>query len=282
MSELKSSKEIAKKSRSSFYYAFSLLPPEQREAMNNVYAFCRTTDDIIDNNDEADEVKYEKLRKWRKELEKSLIGKSDYPILNKLSKSIKQFNIPLEPFYDLIAGMEMDLQQNRFLSFEDLRKYCYHVASTVGLMCIPIFGYKKESTKDYAIYLGMALQLTNILRDVKVDADRGRIYLPKEDLERFNYTEEDLFNHVYNSNFVSLMRFEAKRAEEFFRMADNALDKTDKPALFPARAMQHIYFKLLKKLEAQNFNVFEKEIKVSKFDKVFIALGVWLKYRLVY
>ena len=282
MKNSSSAKEIAKKSRSSFYYAFSLLPPEKREAMNNVYAFCRQTDDIIDEGFEPEDVKFENLRKWRLELNKSLNGNSEYPLLNKLAGTIRKFNIPLEPFFDLISGVEMDLQQDRFLSFNDLKKYCYNVASTVGLMSIPIFGYKKESTKDYAIHLGMALQLTNILRDVKIDASHGRIYLPKEDLERFNYSEQDLFNNVYNENFVSLMRFEAKRAEDFYKAADACLDNKEKPALFAARAMQHIYYRLLKKMQAKNFNVFEKNISVSKFDKVAIAVGVWLKYRLVY
>ena len=129
-------KDIAKKSKSSFYYAFSLLPESKRDAMNTVYAFCRRTDDIVDENNEPDEVKYEKLRKWRIELERSFKGESEYTLLNKLAGIIKQFNIPLDPFFDLIRGMEMDLQRKRYLSFDDLSQYCYRVASTVGLMCI--------------------------------------------------------------------------------------------------------------------------------------------------
>ncbi len=170
-------KEIAKKSKSSFYYAFNLLPAEQRDAMNTVYAFCRETDDIVDEGTISDDIKYDKLRKWRIELEKSLDGQSDYPLINKLSKTIQHFNIPLEPFFDLIKGMEMDLQKKRYLTFNDLQTYCYNVASTVGLMCIEIFGYRHPSAKDFAINLGIALQLTNILRDVKKDAEKGRIYL---------------------------------------------------------------------------------------------------------
>jgi phytoene synthase len=188
----------------------------------------------------------------------------------------------VEPFFDLIKGMEMDLQKNRYISFDDLKSYCFKVASTVGLMCIPIFGYKKSSTRDYAINLGLAMQLTNILRDVKTDADHGRIYLPQEDMKRFNYSEEDLLNHVYNENFVQLMRFEAARAEEYFNKANLSLTYDDKTILFPARAMQHIYYKLLKKLKSENFNVFSEKIKVSKFEKIWISLGVWAKYSLVY
>lgn len=275
-------KDIAKKSKSSFYYAFSLLPADKRDAMNDIYAFCRETDDIIDEGTDTDELRFEKLRKWRNELIKALNLHSDFPLLNKVSKSIRNFNIPVEPFLDLILGMEMDLQQKRYIKFEDLIDYCYKVASTVGLMCIEIFGYKNPSTKKFAVNLGLALQLTNILRDVKKDAERGRIYLPQEDMKRFNYTEEELMNNIYNENFVLLMRYEAEKAKKYFELADKALMFEDKPAMFAARAMQHIYFKLLKKLEANNFNVFEKKIKVSKLDKTFLALAVWLKYKLVY
>lgn len=276
------SKDIAKKSKSSFYYAFSLLPADKRAAMNDIYAFCRETDDIIDEGNDSDEIRFEKLRKWRNELIKSHNSNSDYQLLNKVARSIQKFNIPLEPFFDLIVGMEMDLQQKRYLKFDDLIHYCYNVASTVGLMCIEIFGYKNSSTKEFAINLGLALQLTNILRDVKKDAERGRIYLPQEDMKRFNYTEEELLNNVYNENFVLLMRYEAEKAKEFFELADKSLKFEDKPSMFAARAMQHIYFKLLKKLEAKNYNVFDEKIKVSKLDKTFLALAVWLKYKLVY
>lgn len=275
-------KKISKESRSSFYYAFSLLPSDQRDAMNDIYAFCRYTDDIVDNMTETDDIKFEKLRRWRIELEKALLFQSSFPLLNKVSKSIQRFNIPLEPFFDLILGMEMDLQNKRYFSFNDLQTYCYRVASTVGLMCIEIFGYKNPCVKDYAVNLGMALQLTNILRDVKTDAENGRIYLPKIDMDRFNYTERELLDNVYNENFVLLMRYEAAKAKQYFKEADKNLRFEDKPSLYAARAMQHIYYKLLTKLEANNFNVFEKKIKVSKFDKVFLALGVWVKYKLVY
>ncbi len=275
-------KDIARKSKSSFYYAFNLLPAEQRDAMNTVYAFCRRTDDIVDENDFSDDVKYENLRKWRIELERGLKGASNYPLLNNLSKIINQFNIPIEPFFDLIKGMEMDLQNIRYSNIDDLMEYCYRVAATVGLMSIEIFGYKNESAKNYAVNLGYALQLTNILRDVKKDADYGRIYLPQEDLQKFGYSENELLNSVYNENFVSLMRFEASRAKQYFEIANNSLNFEDKPSMYAARAMQHIYFNLLKKIEARNFNIFDENIKVSKSQKTAIAVGVWAKYSLVY
>lgn len=275
-------KQIAKESKSSFYYAFNLLPPEQREAMNNIYAFCRKTDDIVDGTHASDSLKYENLHKWRLELENALRGSSNFNLLNKVVGSIRKFNIPLDPFFDLIKGMEIDLQKKRFESFDDLRDYCYKVASTVGLMCIEVFGYNHPSAKEFAVNLGLALQLTNILRDVKKDAEIGRIYLPNEDFQKFNYSEIELLNNVYNENFVALMRYEAERAKKYFAAANRSLSFEDKPQMFAARAMQHIYFNLLKKIEDAKYDVYSKEIKVSKSEKLYIALGVWLKYSLIY
>lgn len=275
-------KEISKRSKSSFYYAFNLLPNEKREAMNTVYAFCRQTDDIIDEGNEPDEMKYEKLHKWRIEFEKAFNGNSEYLLLNKLANTISKFNIPLDPFFELIKGMEMDLQRKTYLTFDDLVLYCYRVASTVGLMCIEIFGYKNKSAKDFAIDLGIALQLTNILRDVKKDVKSGRVYLPQEDLKRFSYTENDIYLSSYNPNFVNLMQYEVERAKGYFEKATNELDLDDKPSMFAARAMQHIYYKLLKKISDANYDVYNNNIRVSNIEKIGISLGVWAKYNLVY
>ena len=276
-------KEIAKKSKSSFYYAFNLLPAAKRDAMNTVYAFCRETDDIIDEGSEPDDIKFVKLRKWRIELEKSLTGNSDYVLLNRLAKTISGFNIPLEPFYELIKGVEMDLQKKRYNSFEDLMIYCYRVASTVGLICIEIFGYKdKQHTKDFAINLGIALQLTNILRDIRKDAEKGRIYLPHQDLIKFDYSYEDILKRNYNDNFIGLMEYEVGRAKQYFDQATMSLNLEDKSAMFAARAMQHIYYKMLQKIIEADYDVYNKNIRVSKFEKVGISLGVWAKYNLVY
>jgi phytoene synthase len=276
------SKQIAKGSNSSFYYAFNLLSAEKRNAMNTVYAFCRRTDDIVDEGNESHEIKYEKLRKWRIELEKALNGNSEYPLLNKLSATINNFNIPIQPFYELLKGMEMDLQRNRYLTFDDLQLYCYRVASTVGLMCIEIFGYKHESTRDFAINLGIALQLTNILRDIKKDAEEGRIYLPKEDLKRFNYSEADLMNLTYNDNFTQMMKYEVNRAKGYFNKATESLNLDDKGKMYAARAMQHIYFRILEKIIDADYDVYSNEVRASKLEKIWISLGVWAKYNLVY
>ncbi len=277
-----SAKQIAKNSKSSFYYAFNLLPNEKRDAMNTVYAFCRQTDDIVDQENEPDDLKYEKLHKWRVELEKALNGYSEYVLLNRLGKTIRQFNIPIDPFFELVKGMEMDLQKKRYLTFDDLKLYCYRVASTVGLMCIEIFGYKHKSAKDFAVDLGIALQLTNILRDVKKDSLNGRIYLPQEDLKKFNYSDGDIAAENYNGDFKKLMFYEAGRAENYFIKATRDLNLDDKYSMFAARAMQHIYHKLLEKIIEADFDVYNNNIKVNKFEKVGIALGVWAKYSLVY
>lgn len=277
-----SAKEISKKSKSSFYYAFNLLPEEKREAMNVVYAFCRKTDDIVDESNEDQNVKYDKLRKWRLEFERAFSGHSEFPLLNRLGKIISNFNIPLDPFFELIKGMEMDIQKDRYKSFDDLLLYCYRVASTVGLMTIEIFGYKNPSTKKFAVDLGIALQLTNILRDISKDAEKGRIYLPQEDLKNFNYSESELMRKVYNDHFKDLMIYESGRAKRYFESATSNLDLEDKKTMFAARAMQHIYYKMLEKIIAADYDVFNNNIKVSKFEKVGIAVGVWAKYNLVY
>ena len=277
-----SAKQISKKSNSSFYYAFNLLPEQKRDAMNTVYAFCRKTDDIVDENSDSTDVKYEKLRKWRIEFEKSFSGHSEFALLNKLGTTISNFNIPLDPFFELIKGMEMDLQKDRYKSFDDLQLYCYRVASTVGLMCIEIFGYKHPSTKQFAIDLGIALQMTNILRDIGKDAKNGRIYLPQEDLDKFNYTENEIMSLLYNNNFRDLMIYETARAKQYFNSATAHLDLDDKKTMFAARAMQHIYYKMLEKIIAADYDVYNNDIKIPKIEKVGIALGVWVKYNLVY
>jgi phytoene synthase len=236
----------------------------------------------VDNEVDTKEVKFKKIRLWREELEKALKGNSAYPLLNRLNKIISKFNIPAEPFFELIKGVESDLQTSRYKDFETLYQYCYRVAATVGLMAIEIFGYRTKNAKEYAVNLGMAMQLTNILRDIKYDALNGRIYIPEEDLRRFGYTEEDLMNFRYNESFVKLMKFECKRAREYFEKATDSFDSRDRKLLFPARIMQHIYFRILEKIERMNYNVFKKKARISRLRKLYITIGVYLKYNLAY
>lgn len=250
--------------------------------MNIVYAFCRKTDDIVDANSPTINEKKEKLFSWKTSLEDAFNGKSENILLSEVAECTEKFNIPQKPFFSLIDGMEMDLTKNRYSTFEELKEYCYRVASTVGLMTIPIFGYKNIETEKYATNLGIALQLTNILRDVKIDSYIDRIYLPQEDLEKFNYTQEDLMNSIYNENFTELMKFQASRAKEYYKLADSYLHEEDKSSMFTARAMQYIYYRLLDKIEQEKYNIFEKKIRVSTINKLFIALSVWIKYKLIY
>jgi phytoene synthase len=274
--------EITKGSKTNFLYSFSLLPKEKNDAINTVYAFCRKTDDIVDDETTSIVDRFTKINDWRKELEKALKGNSNNALFNQLNVIINKFNIPIEPFFELIRGMEMDLEKNRYETFEELNKYCYRAAATVGLMCIEIFGYRNSSAKDFAVNLGIALQLTNILRDIKKDALNNRIYIPRGDLEKFGYSEKELLENKYNDSFIELMKYESERARKFYKKADSYLSKEDKGLMFPARIMQHIYFNVLKNIEKSNYNVFEKYAKVSKFRKIFITLGVYLKYRLLY
>jgi len=274
--------EITKGSKTNFLYSFSLLPKEKNDAINTVYAFCRKTDDIVDDETTSIVDRFTKINDWRKEFEKALKRNSNDALLSQLNVIISKFNIPREPFFELIRGMELDLEKNRYETFEELYKYCYRAAATVGLMCIEIFGYRNSSAKDFAVNLGIALQLTNILRDIKKDALNDRIYIPRDDLEKFGYSEEELLGNKYNDSFIELMKYESERAREFYKKADSYLSKEDKGLMFPARIMRHIYFNVLKNIEKSKYNVFEKCAKVSKFRKILITLGVYLKYRLLY
>ncbi|PID61586.1 MAG: squalene synthase HpnD [Ignavibacteriae bacterium] len=258
-----------------------LLPEKKQKAMNAIYAFCRKTDDIVDSEHESKFVKQEKLDKWRDNFEKALKGKSEYPNLNELNYYIKEFNIPTEPFFDLIEAMEIDLNKNRYSTFDELKVYCYKAASTVGLMTIPILGYKNAKTKDYAINLGIALQLTNIIRDVKTDALINRVYIPQEDLQKFNYSEQEIFANTYNQNFIDLMQYQAQRAREFYKIANENVSKEDKANLFTAKAMEYIYIRLLDKIEEEKYNVYQHKIKVSFLNKILISLLVWFKYKVI-
>lgn len=269
--ELQNADIITKQSKTSFYYSFSMLPKHKRNAIHTVYAFCRCTDDIVDEGDD-EEVKTARLGRWAVELEKGFCNESSYPLLNQLSVIAQKFHIPVEHFFELIRGMEMDLHKNRYQTFNELVEYCYKVASTVGLMCSEIFGYKNERTKEYAVNLGIALQLTNIVRDVRSDAERGRIYLPREDFERFHYEEEQLLRNEYTPAFQSLMKFECDRARNYFTKARGYLAEEDHVAFFAARIMDKIYFRVLDRIEEKNFNVFHKKISISTPSKLWIVL----------
>lgn len=266
---------ITRGSHTSFFYSFSFLPREQRDAIHTLYAFCRQTDDIVDTEHDPSR-KVVQLRKWRMELGKALEGRSTYAILNQLSVTAKRFNIPIDHFHELIRGVEMDLTKNRYQTFDELETYCLRVASSVGLMCLEIFRPRNEKTREYAVNLGIALQLTNILRDVKADARHGRIYLPLEDLQRFGVTEEDILAQRYTPQFVALMEFEASRAEDYFRTAKEHLSLEDRRAMFAAKIMERIYYHTLLRIKKKRYNVFEKSTRLPSFLQFLIAVKYWL------
>lgn len=270
MQEADSAAEITRRSKTNFMVSFAMLPEEKRDAIHTVYAFCRCTDDIVDEEGDRDS-KEQRLHRWTLELEKGLRNESTHPLLNKLSVIADRFNIPAVHFFDLIRGMRMDLEKARYETFDELYEYCYNVASTVGLMCSEIFGYTGETTRQYAIDLGIALQLTNIVRDVKSDAQIGRIYLPGEDFAQFDYSYDDLLSSTYNENFVRMMRFETRRAREYYAKARTSLAHEDHAAFFAARIMDRIYYRILDKIERKQFALFDERISISSFSKFRIA-----------
>jgi 15-cis-phytoene synthase len=271
--------ELSQNRKSNFYYSFLSLPRLKRDAIETIYAFCRVTDDIVDEGSDEKE-NHVRLLQWTDELKRSLYGVSRFTLLNKLSAIINHFHIPMDLFYDLIKGMEMDLTQKRYGTFAELEQYCYRVASTVGLISAEVFGYTNARTKEYAIQLGIALQLTNILRDIKADAKKGRIYLPLEDLQRFGYSEAELLNSTYNKQFVALMKFECDRAHEYYRHAKACLAEEDKPLFTAARTMGNIYYLLLLRIERAHYNVFSKRIRLASPFKILVAMVLQLRNKL--
>lgn len=270
--------------KSNFAYSFSFLPKEERSAISSVYAFCSYIDDIVDSTptktDEDIALKLQRLMLWEDVIEKIYDGSINNNILKPFEMVIRRFNIPKQYFLTLIDGCKRDLFQNRYETFNELKDYCYSVASVVGLISIEIFGHKYEATKDYAINLGYALQLTNILRDIKIDKDRGYIYIPQEDLERFGITEQDIINENYNDNFTEMMRFQVQRAREYFHIARKSLHPDERITIFTAEIMDAIYYRLLEKIELNDFNVFRKKIRVSAIHKLLITMKHWLSIRM--
>ncbi len=267
-----------KTAQSSFHFSFSFLPKVQRDALKTVYAFCRTTDDIVDNS--ADTAKnLQRLKEWNAELERAIAGQSSYQILNQLIAIARRFHIPVVHFQNLIRGVEMDLVRNRYETFDELKEYCYLVASTVGLMALEIFGPRNEKTREYAVNLGIALQMTNILRDVRVDARYGRIYLPLEDLRRFSCREETLLTASYTPEFRSLMQYEAARAEDFFRISQQSLPREDRRIMFPAKIMERIYYHTLTRIREVDYNVFDHSVRISRGIQFLIAVKYLVKQR---
>jgi phytoene synthase len=277
-------RELSKTVQSNFFYSFLFLPKSKREAIIDVYAFCRAIDDIVDDMVEKSNgvggaigAAQAELNRWREELDNLYAGKPTMPIAVRLRRVLERFPMPKEYFEEMINGCEMDLLRNRYETFDDLHQYCYRVASVTGLMCIEIFTYRSPGAKDYAVNLGVALQLTNILRDLKEDAARGRVYLPQEDLRRFGYSEDDLAGGKINDNFREMMEFECARARDYYRLAAGHLAEEDRPTMTAAVTMGRIYYRLLKQIENLDYDVFNNRIRLHRPERFLIALSEWAK-----
>lgn len=270
--------EITRRASSNFYYAFMLLPLERRRALYSVYAFCRFVDDIADS--EKIDNPATMLTRWREELNNVFAGAPSRAISRALSENVRRFNIPRRYFEDVIDGVEMDLKQRRYGSFADLCLYCRRVASAVGLICIEIFGYRNKSTCVYAEHLGIAFQLTNIIRDVGEDAARGRIYLPLEDLARFGVSEAEILNSVYGPRFYALLEFETERARRYYRTAEQALADEDRSSMVAAEGMRLIYSSLLERIARGRYRVFDRRTSLSAVRKLYLVGRAWVGTRL--
>ncbi len=262
--------EKAAASGSSFYYSFLFLEPKQKQAMVALYAFCREVDDIVDECSEAD-IARTKLQWWREEITRLHKGEPRHPISKSLGKSLENFDLAEEYFQEIIDGMEMDLDYQAYPSFKELGLYCHRVAGVVGLLSAEIFGYENRKTLDYARDLGFAFQLTNILRDVREDADRGRLYIPLDELEQHNVPAEDIFAYKHSDNTLALFRAQAKRATEYYEKAYSAIPDEDRYKQRCGLIMSAIYKTTLDEVENDGLRVLSHRTSLTPLRKLWIA-----------
>jgi phytoene synthase len=277
---MQESRIITRKSASNLTLGFVFLPKAKRDAMSALYAFCREVDDVADNESAPAESRRDQLAAWRADVRRACGTETpQFPVNRELQVFIRQYRLPFEHFDELIRGVEMDLDIKRYETWEQLELYCYRVASVVGLLSIEIFGYQNAACRDYAVYLGKALQLTNILRDVRADAERGRIYLPLSELARFSVREEEISRLEYSPRFRDLAASVAVRARHFYRLADETLPVPDRRAMVAAELMGSVYWRLLRKLERRQFNVFGPEpTRLNKGQKILLILRTWSRF----
>ena len=266
----------AASSGSSFYYSFLFLPPERRRAITALYAFCREVDDVVDECQDP-QIAATKLVWWRLEVARLYEGQPEHPVTQALQAVLPKFNLPQEQLLEIIDGMEMDLTQTRYLDFKALSLYCYRVASVVGLLAAEIFGYEDRKTQKYAHDLGMAFQLTNIIRDVGEDARRGRIYLPIDELQQFDVKAADILNARYSDNFRRLMEFQIERAERYYDQAFSQLAAGDRRAQRPGLVMAAIYRALLDEIRRDGCQVLTQRTSLTPIRKLWLAVKTWVK-----
>lgn len=265
---------IAKTHAKNFYYAFRTLPSAKRRAIYAVYAFCRYCDDVADEELHSPEEKRRLLAETRDRLHNPDLAPGD-PVFMALEGAIRDFAIPRRYLEDVIHGVEMDLEVSRFETFEDLSEYCCLVASAVGLICIEIFGYEDPVACEYAVDFGIAMQLTNVMRDVKEDAERDRIYIPLDDIERFGYSERELMDGRNNENFRSLMGFQAARARRYFDSGARLLPLLSRESRACAAVLHQLYSRILDRIEASGYDVFERRIGLSASEKALLVARLW-------
>jgi len=270
MTPQKYCQDKAATSGSSFYYSFRFLPEKQRDAIIALYAFCREVDDIVDEIKDHN-VAQTKLNWWREEIQKLFHGTPSHPVAIALQTHIKNFDLAEEYFIEIIDGMAMDLEFDVYPTFKELQLYCYRVASVVGLLSVEIFGYKNRATLKYAHELGMALQLTNITRDVYEDVQRGRVYLPQDELEKFNVTNDDLLAGKTTENVINLLKFQVERANSHYQKAYDLLPKEDRLAQRCGLIMGEIYQATLNEIELDGYRVLEHRIKLTPLRKLWLA-----------
>jgi 15-cis-phytoene synthase len=274
------SRAITRKSASNLALAFVLLPRAKRDAMSALYAFCREVDDVVDEDAAPVEERRQQLSAWRTDVKRACENQPpQFPVNRELQPVIQKFGLRFELFDELIKGCEMDLDTKRYENFEQLELYCHRVASVVGLLSIEIFGYLNPACRDYAVYLGKALQFTNILRDVKTDAERGRIYLPQTELKQFGVGEDEILGFKYSDRYRRLVGHVAARARGFYDLARLTLPAEDRKTMVAAELMGSVYWQLLQKLEHRRFNVFGAQpLKLSKPQKLALIFKSWIRF----
>lgn len=265
----------ASQSGSSFYYSFLFLPPPQRRAITALYAFCREVDDVVDEGSDPT-VARTKLAWWRTEINTAFTGKAQHPVAQALAPVVRDFDLPQQNFQEVIDGMQMDLEYSRYPDFATLQVYCHRVAGVVGLLSAKIFGYSAPATLDYARNLGIALQLTNIVRDVGEDARRNRIYLPIDEMQRFGVSVDEIILFRESDALRELLSHQIARARDFYRLAMSHLPAIDRKSQRAGLVMAAIYSKLLDELQAEGAGVMNRRVALTPLRKLWIAWRTWL------
>ncbi|MBX7042737.1 MAG: phytoene/squalene synthase family protein [Ignavibacteria bacterium] len=280
-------RDVSKMHAKTFYFASRFLPPEKRNACYSIYAFCRYIDDLVDknifrslNSEESLQKLAEAVEEWRRQLKALYKGEYiDHPIMIALKDTISKFGIPENLPNELIDGVNMDITKTRYENFEDLKIYCYKVASVVGLMTTHVFGFRNDEAFGYAVDLGIAMQMTNILRDIKEDSLQGRIYLPAEDMKMFGYSEDELMNQTLNSSFRKLMEYQVKRAADYYDVADKGIGMLERDSRVAVGLMSRNYRKILNVIKENDFNIFSKRVYVPVYRKLADVPSVVMEFR---